>query len=107
MQNLRCDTSRIFGKEKREYLKGKINELETNNKNKTIRDLYRGMNEFKKGFQPRIIIMEDENGNLLVDPQGVLNKGKHLFNQVLNIHGVYNDRQKDIHVAELLVPEPS
>jgi len=31
----------------------KINELETNSKNKNIRDLYRGINEYKKGYQPR------------------------------------------------------
>jgi hypothetical protein len=54
---------------KKEYLKGKINELETNNKNKNIRDLYRGINEFKKGYQHRINITKDENGNLLADPQ--------------------------------------
>jgi hypothetical protein len=34
MQNLRCETSRTFRKKKREYLKGKINELETNNRKK-------------------------------------------------------------------------
>jgi hypothetical protein len=28
----------------------KINELEANNKNKNIRDLYTGINEFKKGY---------------------------------------------------------
>jgi hypothetical protein len=54
LQNLRCETSRIFRNKKMEYLKGKINELETNNKNKNIRDLYKGINEFKKGYQPRI-----------------------------------------------------
>jgi hypothetical protein len=46
-----------LGTRKGEYLKGKINELETNNKNKSIRDLYKGINEFKKGYQPRINIM--------------------------------------------------
>jgi hypothetical protein len=51
LQNLRCETSRIFRKKKREYLKGKINEPETNNKNKNIRGLYRGINEFKKRYQ--------------------------------------------------------
>jgi hypothetical protein len=50
-----------LGKKKREYLKGKINELETNNENKNIRDLYRGINEFKKGYQPRINMIKDEN----------------------------------------------
>jgi hypothetical protein len=70
VQNLRRETSRTFRNKKREYLKGKINELETNTKKK-IRDLYRGVNEFKKGYQPRINIIKDENGNLLADPQSV------------------------------------
>jgi hypothetical protein len=35
-------------KKRGEYLKNKINELETNSKNKNIRLLYRGINEFKK-----------------------------------------------------------
>jgi len=34
LQNLRRETSRIFRKKKREYLKDKINELETNEKQK-------------------------------------------------------------------------
>jgi hypothetical protein len=90
-----------------EYLKDKINELETNNENKNIRDLYRGINEFKKGYQPRINIIKDENGNLIADPQNVLNRWKNFFNQVLNVHGVHDVRQMDIRMAEPLVPEPS
>jgi hypothetical protein len=62
---LRHDTNRTFRNKKRKCLKDKINELESNNKNKNIRDLYRGINEFKKGYQPRINIVKDENGNLL------------------------------------------
>jgi hypothetical protein len=92
---------------RRKYLKGKINELETNNKNKNIRELYRGINELEKRYQPRINIIKDENGNLLADSQNVLNRWKNFFNQVLNVHGVHNVRQKDIHTAEPLVPEPS
>jgi hypothetical protein len=37
----------------REYLKVKIKELATNSKNKNIRDLYRGINGFKRGYQTR------------------------------------------------------
>jgi hypothetical protein len=69
--------------------------------------LYRGINELKKGYQPRINIIKEENGNLLADPQNVLNRWKNFFNQVLNIHGVHDVRQMDIHTAEPLVPEPS
>jgi hypothetical protein len=72
-----------------------------------ILDLYRGISEFKKGYQPRINIIKDENDNLLADPQSVLNRWKNFFNQVLNVHGVHNVRQKNIHTAEPLVPEPS
>jgi hypothetical protein len=88
-------------------LKGKITELETDNKNRNIRDLYRGINEFKKRYQPRINIIKDENGNLPADPKNDLNRWKNFFNQVLNVHGVHDVIQMYIHTAELLVPEPS
>jgi hypothetical protein len=91
----------------RKHLKDKINELESNNKNKYIKDLYRVINKFKKDYQPRINIMKDENGNLLTDPHSVLNGWKNFFNQVLNVHGVHDIRQMDIQTAEPLVPEPS
>jgi hypothetical protein len=107
LQNVRHETSRIFRNKKRENLKGKINELEGNNKNKNIRDLYRGINEFKKGYQPRINIIKDENGNLIADTQNILNRWKNFFNCMLNVHGVHDVRQMDIHTAEPLVPEHS
>jgi hypothetical protein len=43
----------ISGTKKKAYLKAKIEELETNSKMKNIRDLYRGISDFKKGYQPR------------------------------------------------------
>jgi hypothetical protein len=58
----------------------------------------------RKGTNPGLIIIKDENGNLLADPQNVLNRWKHFFNQV---HGVHDVRQMDIQTAEPLVPEPS
>jgi hypothetical protein len=42
-------------------MKDKINELATNNKNMNIRDLYRGINGFKRGYQPRNNLVKDEN----------------------------------------------
>jgi hypothetical protein len=107
LQNIRCEISRTFRNKKKEYLKGTINDLETNNKKKNIRDLYRGINEFKKGYQPRINIIKNENGNLIADPQNVLNRWKNFFTQMLNVHEIHDVRQMDIHTAEPLVPEPS
>jgi hypothetical protein len=48
--NIRRDTSRTFRNKKREYLKEKINKLETSTKNKSIRDLQKVINEFKTGY---------------------------------------------------------
>jgi predicted nuclease of restriction endonuclease-like RecB superfamily len=45
---------------KKAYLKAKIEELETNTKIKTIRGLFRGISAFKKGYQPRTIIVKVE-----------------------------------------------
>jgi hypothetical protein len=53
LSNVRREASRHFRKRRREYSKDKINELESNSKNKNIRDLHRGINEFKRGYQPR------------------------------------------------------
>jgi hypothetical protein len=53
MNNVRHEASRYFRNKKWEYLKDKINELATYSKNKNIRDLYRGINEFKRVYQPR------------------------------------------------------
>jgi hypothetical protein len=48
----------------REYLKDNIDELATNSKKKNIRDLYRGINYFKKGYEPRSNLVKDEKGDL-------------------------------------------
>jgi hypothetical protein len=72
----------ISGTIKREYLKDKINEFESNSKNKNIRDLYRGMNESKKGYQPKTNLVKDETGDLLADPDKILNRWKNYLSAV-------------------------
>jgi hypothetical protein len=50
LNNIRRETSRHFMNKKWEYLKDNINELAINGKKKNIRNLYRGINEFKRGY---------------------------------------------------------
>jgi hypothetical protein len=69
---------------RREYLKDKINELETNSKNRNIRDLYRGINEFKRGYQPRNNLVKDENGDLFADSHNIFNRWKNHFSQLFS-----------------------
>jgi hypothetical protein len=74
LSDVRQKASRHFRNKKRKYLKDKINKLESNSKNKNIRDLYRGINEFKNGFRPRTNLVKDERGDLLADPHKIFSR---------------------------------
>jgi hypothetical protein len=76
--------SRHFRNKKKAYLKAKIEELETNSKIKNIRDLYRGINDFKKGYQPRTNIVKDEKRDLVADSHNILARWRKYFSQLLN-----------------------
>jgi hypothetical protein len=101
------EANRYFRNKKREYLKYEINGLATNSKNKDIRDLYRGVNEIKKGYQPKSNLIKDKNGDLLADSHNILNRWKNYFSQLLNVYRLNDFRQIEIHTAEPLVPDPS
>ena len=101
------EVSRHFRNKKKAYLRAKIEELETNNKIQNIRDLYRGISDFKKGYQPRCYIVKDEKGDLVADSHGILARWRKYFSQLFNVHGVKDVGQAEIHTAEPLVPEPS
>ena len=62
LNNVRREASGHFRNKKKAQLKAKIEDLETNSKVKNIRDLYRGIIDFKKGYQPRnnIVKMRQE-----------------------------------------------
>jgi chemotaxis methyl-accepting protein methylase len=75
LSNIRRQANRHFRNKKKEYMKEKIDELVTNSKNKNIRDLYRWINEFKRGYQHRSNLVKDNNGDLLADSH-ILNRWK-------------------------------
>ena len=94
-----------------DYNKAKIEELESNSKSNSkinnIRDLYRGINDFKKGYQPRTIIVKDEKGDLVADFHSIMTRWKNYFSQLLNVYGAKDVRQEEIHTTEPLVLELS
>jgi len=44
---------------------------------------------------------------LVADSHSILTRWRNYFSQLLNVHGVNDFRQTEIHTAEPLVPEPS
>jgi hypothetical protein len=74
LNNTRHEARSHFRNKNRECLKDKINELVTDSKNKNIRGLYRGINEFKRSYQPRSNLLNIENVDLLAYSHNILNK---------------------------------
>ena len=50
--------------------------------------MYRGISDFKKGYQPRTNIIKDEKGDLVVDSHSILTRWRNHFSQLLNVHEV-------------------
>jgi hypothetical protein len=69
--------------------------------------LYRDISEFKWGCQPRTNVVKDERDHLVADSHSILAGWRNHFSQLLNIRGVNDVRQTEVHTAEPIVPEPS
>jgi len=80
--------------------------LRNNSRIKNIRDLYRGIINLKKGYQPRTDIAKDEKGDFVSDSHSISSRWTKYFSRIFIEHGVSVVRQRDIHSGPL-VPEPS
>jgi len=69
--------------------------------------LYRGINDFKKGYQPGTNIVKDEKGDFVTDFHSILARWRNHFSHLLNAHGINDGRYTEIHIAEPIVREPS
>lgn len=106
LNSIRREDSSHFLNETKEYLKEKINELAMNSKN-NIGDLYRGINECKRGYQPRSDLVKNESDDMVADSHNTLNRLKNYFSQLLNVQRVSDVKQTEIHTVEPLVLDPS
>jgi hypothetical protein len=57
--------------------------------------LYRGINEFKRSYQPRSNLVKNKNGGLFADSHDILNRWKNYFSQLLNVHNVNDVRHME------------
>jgi hypothetical protein len=69
----------VFRNKKKAYMKVKIEEMETNSMLKNVRGLYWGINDFKKGYQPRTNIVKYEQDDLVVLSQIILARWRNYF----------------------------
>jgi len=69
--------------------------------------LYRDISVFKKCYQPRTNRVKNEEGDLFTHYHSTSASWRKHFSQLLNVHGVNDVKQTEIHTAEPIVPEPS
>jgi len=84
LRNLRREASRHFRNKKKEAT---TEELQTNRKTKNFRDLYWGIKDFKRGYQPRTNV-KDKKGDLVTYLHSILAKCRNHFSQILNVRGL-------------------
>ena len=59
------------------------------------------------GYQPGTNILNDEKGDFVAESHSILARWREYFSQLLNVRGVSDVRQTEIHTVEPLVSEPS
>ena len=52
-------------------------------------------------------MVKDEKGDLVTDSHNILDSSRNNFSQLLNVHGINDVKQTEIHTAEPLVHKPS
>ena len=67
--------------------------------------MYRGINEFKKGYQPRI--QYGIRRAIWLQTVSLFWLGEGMISQLFNVHGFSDVRQTEINTAEPLMSEPS
>ena len=69
--------------------------------------MYSGISYFNKGYEARTKTVRYKKGDLFTDSHSILTRWRNHFSQLFNVHGVIEVRQREIHTAEPLGPEPS
>ena len=99
LNNVRCEGSRHFRNKGSHICKLKLRNLKVTVRLKNISSLYRGISDFKRGYQPRTNKVKGEKGDLVADSQSILATWRNCFSQLLNVHGVNDVRQREIRTA--------
>lgn len=89
---------------KREKLEREITQLEENHRNQNVREMYKQVKNVKKGFEPRIQCIEDENKTMLHSEEQILVRWKQYFSQLLNSTNFVNTQEDDLNDNIIIEP---
>jgi hypothetical protein len=94
LNNVRREARRHFRNKMKECLQSKIDELATNGKLKNIRNWYRGISDYKKGYQCVTNLAKDGKSDFVTDCNSILCRWRSHISQLFDVHGVSYFRQR-------------
>ena len=69
--------------------------------------MYKGINEFKKGYQPRAYVIKKHDGSIVADTTSMLSRWKQFFSNLLNVNHITSHGGSEVDTAEPDISEPS
>ena len=69
--------------------------------------MYKGINEFKKGYQPCAYVMKKHDGTIVADTTSIKSIWKHFFSYLLNFNQSTGHEGSEVYTDEPDIPEPS
>ena len=82
---------------------GDVQELQ---KAPDIQEMYKGINEFKKGYQPRACIKRKNVGRVVANTTSILSRWEQFYSHLLNVNQSTNLNVSEIYTVEPDIPEP-
>ena len=88
-------------------MKAKVKKFEKNSVNKSILEMYKGINQFKKGYQPRayVLIIKKDDGKIVVDSTSILSRWEQFYSNLLNVNQSTSHEGSEICTAKTDIPE--
>ena len=66
--------------------------------------MYKGINEFKKGYQPRAYVIKKHDGTIVADTTCILSRWEQFCSNLLNINQSTSLEGSELHTAEPDIP---
>ena len=69
--------------------------------------MYKGINEFKKGYQPRAYVIKKHDGTIVADTTSILSRWEQFFSNLLFVNQSTSHEGSEVYTEEPDIPEPS
>ena len=69
--------------------------------------MYKGINEFKKGYQPCAYVIKKDDGTIMAEAANMLSRSEQFYSNLLNVNQSTNHEGSEIYTVEPDIPKPS